>query len=50
MQTFLKHSVDKIAKYQHSNLPNFNKILPTKVVLHFFLIDSSLKINLISLI
>lgn len=27
MQTFFKHLVDKIAKYQHYNLPNFDKIL-----------------------
>lgn len=50
MQTFLKHSVDKIAKYQHSNLPNFNKISTNEGSITFFLIDSSLKINLISLI
>lgn len=36
MQTFLKHSVDKIAKYQHSNLPNFNKISTNEGSITFF--------------
>lgn len=36
MQTFLKHSVDKIAKYQHSSLPNFNKISTNEGSITFF--------------